>query len=151
MLFELNVVGIFRRTYDPVRKTYDLLNCNDAYARILGYSTPNEIRGIHIGTVVVRKKYWKNYIKLLFRDKKIINYRAKIKQKNGKIGWILINSGARDFEESGKFLMEGTIIDITEQKRTEEKLQSTQKKLRALTSEILKADERQRHNCSNSP
>lgn len=146
LLFELNVVGIVRRIYNPETDTYVFLNCNDAYKRILGYSPQDEMTYPSIEEVVHNKRDWNKYMKSLLRDKKVFNYRVRIKQKNGRSIWILINSSAREYKEKGKMLIEGIIIDITEQKRTEEKLLSAQKKLRALASEILISDERLRQN-----
>lgn len=148
-LFELNVVGLFRRVYDPVSGLYELFNCNDAYARILGYGSPDEIMGTSFEIHIQGKGNWNRYIKSLVKDRIAVNFRTKLKKRNGKLIWVLINASARDFE-SGKLLIEGTILDITDQKRTEERLVSTQKKLRAMASEILISDERQRQNFAAS-
>ncbi len=146
LLFELNVIGIFRRILDLADNRYELLDCNDAHARILGYSSREELKNIGMETSFVSKKVWTNYIESLIRDRRVVNYRANVRQKNGNPIWVLINASARDYNKNGELLIEGTITDITEQKRTETRLRSTQRNLRAMASEIVIADERSRQN-----
>ena len=54
-----------------------------------------------------------------------------------------MNVSSRDYD-NGKILVEGTIMDISEQKFIEERLRSARKRLRAMAAELVMADERSR-------
>ncbi len=142
LLVELNPVGVFRRVHDPVTMESRRLHCNEAQLRILGYSSPDEYLKDDPADQLLFKADWNKYTASLLKDGKVVNFPAQMKRKDGRIIWVLLNSTARSHE--GQILVEGAMTDITEQKKTEERLRSAQKKLRAMASEIVLADERSR-------
>lgn len=142
LLVELSPVGVFRRVHDPVTIESRRLHCNEAQLRILGYSSLNEYLKNDPADQLLCRADWNKYTALLLKDGKVVNFPAQMKRKDGRIIWVLLNSTARSYE--GQILVEGAMIDITGQKRTEERLRSAQKKLRAMASEIVLADERSR-------
>jgi PAS domain S-box-containing protein len=142
LLVELNLVGVFRRVYDPVTMKTARLHCNEAQLRILGYRSLDEYLKDDPAEQFRFMEDWNTYMKLLQHHNKVVNLPVQLKRKDGRIIWVLLNSTARPYH--GKILVEGAMTDITEQKRTEERLRSAQKKLRAMASEIVLADERSR-------
>lgn len=142
LLVELNPIGVFRRVHDPVTMKTARLHCNEAQLRILGYRSMDEYLKDDPAEQFRFLDDWNTYVKLLQHRNEVVNFPVQIKRKDGGIIWVLLNSTARPYH--GMTLVEGAMTDITEQKRTEERLRSAQKKLRAMASEIVLADERSR-------
>ena len=142
LLVENNPVGVFRTIHDPITMKSNRLHCNDAQLRILGYTSMKEWLKESASVLFYSEAEFKNYREHLFKDGKVINYKVRMKRKDGTTIWVLLNSTARN--HNGKVLIEGAITDISEQKRIEDRLRLAQKKLRAMASEIVMADERSR-------
>ncbi|MEN6464842.1 MAG: PAS domain S-box protein [Syntrophaceae bacterium] len=143
LLFELNLAGVFRRIYDPVTKSFVFMDCNDAYAAILGYPSKDDIKFLKPADIFWSEKDMELYMKHLVENRKVVNFRARLKRRDGSPVWTLMNVSSRDYED-GKILVEGTIMDISEQKLIEERLLSARKRLRAMAAQLVMADERSR-------
>ena len=117
-LFQGSVDGIYVTT--PAGA---LLNANPALARIMGYDTPEElIRGAGDIThsVYVRAEARAEYQRLMQRDGMVREYEYQVHQRGGEILW-LSDSASAVRDENGKIVRyEGTVRDITDQKRAEE-------------------------------
>jgi PAS domain S-box-containing protein len=112
-LFKNNLAGVFRVTLGGT-----ILECNDAYARIFGFAEASE---------VVQRSMVQHYfdpaereekVKRLVRDGRLINNVARMKRLDGTEIWILERIYLLDGLE-GEQQFEGTIFDITEQKKAE--------------------------------
>lgn len=119
-IFENAIEGIFQVTQEG-----RYLTANPALARMLGYSSPEEL----ISTVIdmanqihVDPDERKEFIRLLNEKGGIAGFEMQLQRKDRSIVWSSTNARVvRD--ERGKILYhEGTSEDITERKRTEEKL-----------------------------
>ena len=141
-LVEMNPVGVFRTVDDPAALENKRLHCNEALLRILGYKSLQEWLAESTHKVFYSEADLKDYRAHLLRDGKVVNYKVQMKRKDGATIWALLNSTARNCD--GKLLVEGTVTDISEQIRIEERLRSAQKNLRAMASEIVLAEERSR-------
>lgn len=140
-LVELNPVGVYRHFYDPANRICKRLHCNEAHLNFLGYSSLTEyLKGKPEETILIDD--WSKYISSLISEGKIVNYPAQMNRRDGKVIWVLINATAR--ADGDYFIIEGAMTDISEQKRTEDRLRVARKKLRAMASEIVLADERSR-------
>jgi PAS domain S-box-containing protein len=118
-LFEGSVDGIYVTT--PAGA---LLNANPALARMLGYDTPEDlIRGIGDITrgTYVHPEARSEYQRLMQRDGVVREFEYQVyKRGGGAILW-LSNSGTVVRDENGEIVRyEGTVRDITDQKRAEE-------------------------------
>jgi len=117
-LFEGSVDGIYVTT--PAGA---LLNANPALARMMGYDTPEAlIRGIGDITtsVYVDPASRSEYQRLMRRDGMVREFEYQVRQRGGAILW-LSNSGTAVRDENGEIARyEGTVRDITDQKRAEE-------------------------------
>jgi signal transduction histidine kinase len=98
VLFEKNVAGVGIASLDG-----RLLDCNDGWARILGYES---------------------------RDEKqvLVSRELQLKRKDGSPAWVLFNGAAL---HAGKdtTLLQATMIDISDRKRAEEALSGMTRKL----------------------
>lgn len=144
LLFELNLAGVFRRVYDPLSSSFVFMDCNEAYAAILGYSSKDEVRDMESpDDIFYSERELGAYVKQIIENRKVVNFRARLKKKDGSPVWVLMNVGSRDYND-GKILFEGTVMDISEQKAIEERLRSARRRLRAMAAELVMADERSR-------
>ncbi|HSD72640.1 MAG TPA: PAS domain S-box protein, partial [Thermoanaerobaculia bacterium] len=116
-LFERNLAGVFRITLEG-----RILECNEAFARIFGYSSPAEVLdqpalGLYLhpgdrGTFLARIKERQN----------LSNYEMFARRRDGTPVWVLENATLVDGPDGPRTMIEGTVIDITERKRAEEQV-----------------------------
>jgi PAS domain S-box-containing protein len=117
-LFEGSVDGIYVTT--PAGA---LLNANPALARMMGYETPDDlIRGIEdiAHNVYVHPAARAEYQSLMERDGVVREFEDQVRQRSGAILW-LSDSATVVRDDSGEVIRyEGTVRDITDQKRAED-------------------------------
>ena len=119
-LFENAVEGIYRTT--PSGR---YLNANQALARIYGYDSPKElIVGLTdiAQTLYVLPEDRERFKQLLDRDSVVRNFEAQVYRKCGEIIWIAENARLVRDDDGNVVCYEGTVQDITERKRAEERL-----------------------------
>jgi PAS domain S-box-containing protein len=117
-LFEGSVDGIYVTTPSGL-----LLNANPALARMMGYDTPEELIS-HITdiahTIYVHPAAREQYQFLMQRDGMVREFEYQVRQRSGDILW-LSDSATVVRDESGEVIRyEGTLRDITDQKRAED-------------------------------
>ncbi len=117
-LFEGSVDGIYVTT--PGGR---LLNANPALARIMGYETPEAlIAGVNdiARTVYVDPALRAEYKARMQRDGVIREFEYQVRQRDGNLLW-LSDSATAARDETGEIIRyEGTVRDITDQKRAED-------------------------------
>ena len=117
-LFEGSVDGIYVTTPGGA-----LLNANPALARIMGYQTPEELMcgvGDIAHTVYVQPSARAIYQSLMQRDGMVREFEYQVRQRGGEVLW-LSDSATAVRDETGEVIRyEGTVRDITDQKRAED-------------------------------
>jgi PAS domain S-box-containing protein len=117
-LFEGSVDGIYVTTPGGL-----LLNANPALARMMGFDTPDElIRHVTdiAHTVYVHPAAREQYQFLMQRDGMVREFEYQVRQRDGGILW-LSDSATVVRDEAGEVIRyEGTLRDITDQKRAED-------------------------------
>jgi PAS domain S-box-containing protein len=117
-LFEGSVDGIYVTT--PAGA---LLNANPALARIMGHETPEDlIKSINdiAHTIYVEPAVRAVYQSMMQRDGIVRDFEYQVRRLDGKILW-LSDSATAVRDDSGEVVRyEGTVRDITDQKRAEE-------------------------------
>src|SRR5882724_3144957 len=134
-LFEGSVDGIYVTT--PAGA---LLNANPALARMMGYDTPEDlIRGIGDITrgTYVHPEARSEYQRLMQRDGVVREFEYQVyKRGGGAILW-LSNSGTVVRDENGEIVRyEGTVRDITDQKRAEEAIAEARRLLQLVIDTV---------------
>lgn len=120
-IFENAIEGIFQTTLDG-----QYLTVNPALARIYGYASPAEmiasLQDIQ-QQLYVDPEQRKAFLKSMQETGMVTNFESRVYRKNGEIIWISEN--AREVrDETGRLLFfEGTVEDISERKRYQEKLE----------------------------
>jgi PAS domain S-box-containing protein len=118
-LFEASIDGIYVTT-----PSGELLNANPALARIMGYDTPEQLisgAGSDIAhTVYVHPSAREEFQRLMERDGLVRDFEYQVRQRNGNILW-LSDSATVVRDDAGEVARyEGTVRDITDQKRAED-------------------------------
>lgn len=139
-LFQNSPIGIYRTTPEG-----RILMANQALVRMLGFNwftdiTTNEVE---------EDDYEPNYRDADFRnrldgDGRIRGYEAAWKRPDGTVIFVSENARAVKAEDGTVLYCEGTVEDITEKKKAEEKIETYQEELRSLASELSLAEERER-------
>ena len=116
-LFERNLAGVYRCTLDG-----RILDCNESFARIFGYGSPQEV----VGQSVVKSYFDPSerppIIEHLRREGYLTNLEMRVQRKDGSAAWVLANVTLVETAPDGG-IIEGTLVDVTERKLAEERAQ----------------------------
>ena len=133
-IFENNLAGVFRTHVDGT-----ILECNQAFAAILGYASPEELMNVNIASLYYDQNERQPYIEKLRTSGTLNHYISKLKRKDGR-RLILDNNVSIVEDDTGKKnIIEGTLIDITALQETKEALELSEKKYRLLFEEANNA------------
>ena len=117
LLFERNLAGVYRTTIDG-----RLLDCNNAFARIYGYESREEIMQRAAEDLHVSPEARQDFIAALKSKGMHLNLESQGRRKDGSLIWLLESATLVPGEEAGLMEIEGMLIDITERRRLEEEL-----------------------------
>lgn len=120
LLFERNLAGIVQTNLEG-----QVLNCNSAFARMLGYEQPTDLEGIPIAGLTADLDARRSIFDQIKRYGQISNHEAIWRRRDGSPLTVLANITLTTFEENP--VVEFTVVDITEHKRLEEQLRQSQK------------------------
>jgi diguanylate cyclase (GGDEF)-like protein/PAS domain S-box-containing protein len=116
-LFTRNVAGVFRSTFAG-----KLVECNDAFARMFGYGTPDEMQNVPTPSLYFSAADRAELMAVLRTRGEAINFEVRLRRKDGQPVWALLNETVVPAEQ-GEEMLEGTIIDITDRKFAEERME----------------------------
>lgn len=134
-IFDHALEGMFQTSLDG-----EFLAVNKALVKILGYKSEDELKN-NKKTIdfYTDPKERENLIKILNENGEVIDYRLKLKRKDGSIISVRINDKlVVDEDDPNIKYYEGSIQDITEEVRLDEEKKQA---LLALKEEKLKSDE----------
>ena len=118
LLFERNMAGVFRTTLGG-----RLLECNHAAARMLGYDSPEEVLARPVTSLHHAASDREAFLRKLKSEKSLTNHEMKLRRKNGDSTWVIGNISLVDDNSGVGEIIEGTLVDITERKVAEERVQ----------------------------
>ncbi len=121
LLFERNLAGVVRATAGG-----EILDCNDAFARILGYGSPAECRARHVLDFAASLGGQPSLADRLREDGTVVSYESSARTCDGSMVALLWNA-SQVRGDGGEPLVEGTVIDVSERRRIEEGLRRAQK------------------------
>jgi PAS domain S-box-containing protein len=119
-LFERNLAGVYRTTLDG-----RIVECNEAFARIMGYPSAAELRGLRAEDLYRTPALRRAFMERLQAEGMLVNHESEGRRKDDTLVWMLENASLVQ-EEGGPYI-EGTIVDITERKTLERQLGQAQK------------------------
>ncbi len=111
-----------------------ILDCNSSFLEIFGYSNKQEIIGKNVILFYENPSEFENIKERLKQYKKLTNIEVTRKRKDGKLIEILENKVA-SFDREGEINeIKGFIFDITERKRAEKALKTSEARLHELNA-----------------
>lgn len=119
-IFKNAVEGIFQINLDG-----QYTSVNPALATILGYDSPENLleTKTKIQDIYLNSEQYKKLIKSLHERGEVSNFESQVYRRDGRLIWILQNARAiRSPKGKQVIYYEGSVIDITNLKKTEEKL-----------------------------
>jgi diguanylate cyclase (GGDEF)-like protein/PAS domain S-box-containing protein len=117
LLFERNLAGVYRAT---IRGR--LLECNGAFAHILGYSSREEVLAHDLSDLFFTRQDRDVQIAQLRERGALTNMELRLRRKDGGTIWVLENETLLS-GPGGEELVEGTMIDITDRKEFEQRIE----------------------------
>ena len=129
-IYENAQVGIYQTTPDG-----KVIMANPAFIEMLEYNSLDELKGLDLEKDLYCKQLslTRQQFKELIEEKGVVKGLEEIlKTRNGKTIFVCENACAIKGEDGKVLYYEGTVEDITERKRAEELLQSSEKKYREL-------------------
>lgn len=113
----------------------NILNCNDAFARIFGFDFSKDLIGKNINDLYIDSTDRHTFIEKLKQERIIINNESKIKLNNGKEIFILENASLTT-DVDGMQLIDSTVFDITDLKNAELALEKSEEALSMILNNI---------------
>jgi PAS domain S-box-containing protein len=130
-IFENATEGIFRSTPDG-----RVIAANQALAGMFGYETPEELMSsiTNIGQqMYVSPQRRSDFKRLLESDGSVQDFEVEGNRRDGTRIWVHVNARVVRDEHGRNAFYEGTIQDITQNKRTEAILRESERKLRLIS------------------
>lgn len=124
LLFEQNLVGVFRSLPDG-----RLLECNDAFARMLGYESRDEIIGVNSTSFYFEEEDRERYLAHLREYGSVNNSVIRLRRADGTEVWGMQTVNLILDDPGQPEVMQGTLIDFTERKHVEQALLLSESRL----------------------
>lgn len=116
-LFERNVAGVFRSTVSG-----RMLECNQAFARIFGYESPDEVLTAPAFDLYFTREDREALLNLLRTRGEAVNFESRLRRQDGTAVWVLMHERLVP-NDDGEDTLEGTVVDITAKKLAEERIE----------------------------
>ncbi len=140
LLFEHSFAGIARMTASGA-----LVECNDALAHMFGCTSREKLLESEGSNFYFDLTERQRLFDELLKCGSLRNQEIKMKRLDGSTVWALVNASLLQTEKnSGEPLFEGVILDITERKLTEQKLEQLYEQSRALSARLETVREEER-------
>jgi diguanylate cyclase (GGDEF)-like protein/PAS domain S-box-containing protein len=117
-LFERNLAGVYQSTVEG-----KLLDCNEAFARIMGYESREEALRQPADVFYRSAEERSSHVERLQKEGFIANVETEGRRKNGQPVWVLENESYVKAEPGRPATLMGTFVDITDWKRAEAEVQ----------------------------
>ena len=117
--FERSLSGIYQSTIEG-----KLLDCNVAFARILGYASREECLAKPLSDHYLVGDDRSEFVARLMSEDSMSDFESKLKGRDGRLVWVLETASLMDSGNGLSSIIEGTIIDITHRKQAEDVLRS---------------------------
>lgn len=124
LLFEQNVAGVFRSL-----PSGQLLECNDAFARMLGYQSREEVIGVNSKTFYFQEGDRERYLAHLREHGSVNNLVLRMRRTDSAEVWGMATVNLILDDPDHPEVTQGIMIDFTERKHIEQALQLSESRL----------------------
>lgn len=139
LLFQRNLAGVYRATVEG-----QYLECNDAYATMFGFDSPEELKANGAGCLYPDQQMRNAMLEQVRAQGSLNNYEMQLRRKDGSEVWALANITYREAEGNTPAVIEGIALDITKRKLDEARLAESREQLRALSARLAAIREEER-------
>ncbi|UKN00564.1 PAS domain S-box protein [Paracrocinitomix mangrovi] len=129
-IFENNLAGVYKTHVNG-----QILDCNPAFAKILGYDSVEELKDKKIQDLYQSKQDRLDYIASLKEKKELNNYTSHLIRKDGRSLILNNNVSILPDENGDENIIVGTVIDVTDLHETSLALRHSEEKYRLLFEE----------------
>jgi PAS domain S-box-containing protein len=112
--FESSVVGFYRTTLDG-----QVLDCNPAFVRIMGYASREELLACHALEFYFSPSERQDFLEQCRSLGSLTNFASRLRRKDGSSVWVLENVEPVQGHDGAPPMIEGTLVDISQQKFAE--------------------------------
>ena len=112
--FESSVVGFYRTTLDG-----QVLDCNPAFVRIMGYASREELLSCHALEFYFSPSERQDFLEQCRNLGSLTNFASRLRRKDGSSVWVLENVEPVLGQDGAPAMIEGTLVDISQQKFAE--------------------------------
>ncbi len=116
-LYDQNLAGLYTSTAKGV-----ILECNQAFAHMLGFQNPRELIGRHVLDLTLKTSDRQMFLESLRKHRKVFNYRNEVVRKDGQRVYLQENIYLAIDELSGEEICHGIMIDITQMVLTKQNI-----------------------------
>ena len=113
LLFERSFVGIFRTRADGI-----VMDCNDAFARILGYGSADEMRGQSVVPHYATPADRETVVARISAGEEVIDAEMTGRRRDGSL--VPVAMSVRRVVDAEGAVHEGVLVDLTDRKRAAE-------------------------------
>lgn len=128
-IFETNLAGVYK-----IHVNGEILDCNPAFAKILGFDSIDEVKKHKIEDLYFDKTDRTSYLDELQAKNELTNYTSVLRRKDGK-KLIINNNVSLLYDEGQPTTIVGTVVDVTDLHDTSLALQESEEKYRLLFEE----------------
>ncbi|HEY1434448.1 MAG TPA: PAS domain S-box protein [Thermoanaerobaculia bacterium] len=125
--FERSLAGVYRATRDG-----RLIDCNAAFARMLGFASREEARGRNLREVYPDPSERDAFLARLSASGALTNAEACLVRRDGGAVWVLESASLIEEGTPPETIVEGTLIDVTERRRAVDALRESEEYFRSL-------------------
>ncbi len=130
LLFEKNISGVAIANIEG-----EVVDCNDGWARMLGYAQAGEVRGRRASEFYFNIAEREPILSGLKQEGAFLSREMQLRRRDGTPIWVLFNAVLLDGDGYGAQLVQATAIDITERKQAEAALQRSEAHFRFLVEQ----------------
>jgi two-component system cell cycle sensor histidine kinase/response regulator CckA len=134
VLVEQHVAGFSQSTADG-----RMLDCNATFVRILGYNSREEVLQCHASDFYFSPDEHTRLLEALSKHHRLLNFECRLRKKDGTPLWVVENLFLSSDNQGKAAVIEGTMVDISEHKRTDEALRDSQERLLGIISSAMDA------------
>jgi diguanylate cyclase (GGDEF)-like protein/PAS domain S-box-containing protein len=127
LLFWKSLTGAYRSTVDG-----RILDCNVTFCQMFGYASREEVIGRSAIMAYFSQADRVRFIARLEAEKELTNFEQRMRRKDGSVVWILTSASLVADELGEGLVIQGTVNDVTERKRSEETVLRAEEKYRAI-------------------
>ncbi|HSB64546.1 MAG TPA: sensor domain-containing diguanylate cyclase [Thermoanaerobaculia bacterium] len=131
--FEENLAGMYRTTPDGV-----ILECNAAFARLLGRESPDELQGRTFFDLCFDPAESVAMKERASEQRMLVNHEICLRRSDDAPVWVVVNENALE-NDAGLAVKEGSLVDVTDRRQGEERsrFQASHDPLTGLPNRLL--------------